>query len=471
MTLYNNLRQDAAIRCAELPPDSEGNAFFFHLDPKADKEAVKAWLTSNGQEIVTDTKMGDHALIVTKSGRTAEEFLAAAKSNGDDFAIPEVKKKFNAWKWRGITSIVGQTLQLLSSFTTVKTKPGSAGDNWAIGGFAATNLVANITNITIGAQKKSDPHQLRALKEQFNQKFAPYLPQGEALPAPEEERAGLRKEPEKSGSEKAKDLVRQYSVSGGEIGLRVLGSTSLAFPVTQWGEGFKRLTGGQAKEAYKSIKNTNPETFRVGQFMLLGKFVSFLSKEPDPYNPKPPTLIDKIREKVTFRLSSLIEGYAAYRMMVDRHDNQTIKVGRYEGRDWFGVIGNLVFIGGYAARWFASYGSREVNMKELTAHLSDSLAKLPREKLPELVAQTAIDLKHHFKDKAELSQIYLGLANDLKFHHHIELPATMAAPQEEAPQKSFASEELKKPAKTATPPAAYRERIASEPAPAAGLAS
>lgn len=478
MTLYNNLRQGAPIRCVELPPDAEGNAFFFHLDPKADKEAVKAWLTSEGgQEIVSDTKMGDHALIVTRSGKTCDEFLAAAKNHGDDFQVPVVEKKFNAWKWRGITSIVGQTLQLLSSFTTVKTKPGRSGDNWAIGGFAVSNLVANITNITVGSQKKSDPHQLHLLKEEFNKKLAPYLPQGETLPGTEEKRAELREAPKQTGKEKVKAAIRKYSVSGGEIGLRVFGSASLAFPFTQFGDAAKTLkTSGSLKEAFNAAKNNdNPVTYKVGKIMLLGKFVSFLSKEPDPYNPKPPSIIDKIREKATFRASSIIEGIAAGIMMVDRY-KKNVKLGSKQYRDWFGVVGNAVFIGGYVVRLFAKYGSLEVNMKELSAHLSDCLAKAPREKLPELVAQTAIDLKHHFKEKApDLSTLYLDLANDLKFHHNIALPATMSLPalaqEDDAAAKTFASEELKKSQKSA-PPAAYQDRIAvSEATPAAGIAS
>lgn len=471
-TFYENRRQGAAIAGAELPPETEGNAFFFHLNPQADKEAVKAWLAGEaGQEIVSDTQMGDHALIVTRSTKTRDEFLGAAKNHGEDFQIPVVKKKFNPWAWRGYTSILGQSLQLTSSFMT---KSGTTADRVAIGGFAVSNLIANITNITVGSQKKSDPHQLRMLKEEFNKKLAAYLPQGETLPGVEEKHAELRHEPKKTGKEKAKDVVRQYSVSGGEIGLRIFGATSLAFPVTKLIARGKSLITGSAQGRNDSLKNPNPVTYKAGLITLLGKFTSLCSKEPDPYNPKPPTFLDKIREKITFRASSIIEAIGAYMMMMDRFKNQKIEINGRPIRDYPGGIGNAVFIGGYAVRLFAPYGSLEVNMKELTAHLSDSLAKVPREKLPELVAQTAIDLKHHFKEKApDLSKLYLDLAADLKNHHNIELPATMApaAPKEETPGRQFASEDLKKSQKPVPPVLAYQDRVAaSEAAPAAGMA-
>jgi len=43
-----------------------------------------------------------------------------------------------------------------------------------------------------------------------------------------------------------------------------------------------------------------------------GKFVSFLSSEPDPYNPKPPGLIRQFREKVTFWVTSKDDGNVFY---------------------------------------------------------------------------------------------------------------------------------------------------------------
>lgn len=466
MTTYNNLRADSPIRSVELSSPKLGyNTAFFHLADDANAENVKAWLSEQaGQTVISQATIEGHTLLITRGNHSQDMLLATLKERGDNFQEPKVEKKFNPWKWRGITSIVGQSLQLFSSWKG--SKPGSA-DRAAIGLFASTNLVANITNITFGSQKKEDPHQLRALKERFNETLVQHLPEGQTLFSPDENRAALRPVEKNSDSlgKKVHSVARKYSVSGGEIGLRFFGASSLSFPITKWKKGFETFSKSGAKDAFKEIRNDNPITFKVGLITVLGKIISFCSKEPDPYNPKAPSTLDKIREKVTFPLSSVVEGLGAAWMAYDRFKNQTITFGKKKYPDFFGGVGNLVFITGYVIRFFAPYGSREVNMKELNAHITDSLAKVPQEKLPALLAQTAADLKWHFKEKISLPEIYNQLASDLKYHHHIDLesiPHTgiMAATTNSG--KSFATQDLKKPVKSQAATHQERASISSQ---------
>jgi hypothetical protein len=255
-------------------------------------------------------------------------------------------------------------------------------------------------------------------------------------------------------------------VTGGEIGLRFLGATSLSFPAPKLVNAVKEIRGGRpVGEALKDTKNTNPVTYKVGLITLAGKVTSLFSKEPDPFNPKPHTWVDDVREKITFPLSSVIEGVGAAWMAYDRFAKQKINLFGKQRPDYFGGVGNLVFVGGYVIRFFAPYGSREVDMKELTAHISDSLAKMPRERLPQLIAETATDLKKHFKDKQlGVSDYYAMIAADLKQYNHIDISALVAsaAPRQAglpgaaqshaAPQRRWAA---------ARPPATHRDRVTS----------
>lgn len=471
MSIYHNLRSDSPITSIEFPVEFKNDYIFFHVKNTADKETVRSQLAviDPTRQIISETPMGDHKLWVVRINidKTQSEILEALKKNGDHFVEPEVKKSFNPWKWRGITSIVGQGLQLFSGF--LSTKKGSS-DRPAILLFASTNLLANITNITFGSQKKNDPHQLRILKEEFNKKIAAYMPQGEALLTPDDQRSVLRPEAKEHESfgQKAHAVAKKYSVSGGEIGLRFFGASSLSFPITKWKKGLEKLQSTRSLgAAFKEVRNTNPVTYKVGLITVLGKIISFVSKEPDPFNPAPPSWLDKIREKATFPLSSIVEGYGAAWMAHDRFFKQKIPFNGKKYPDFFGGIGNIVFIAGYVIRFFAPYGSLEVNMRELNAHITDSLAKMPRDKLPQLLAETSVSLSQHFKaKKLNVSDIYNDLAQDLKQYHHIDVaPAQGMASSEqrnrdESAGKSFASPDMKASfANTKKKALTYQERV------------
>lgn len=426
--LYENRAATGKIASVEFSTSGKDSLAFVRLRGSEHGDEVRAWLgePSLQQQVVSQTHANDGTLLVIRSKQPSIRLLEVLAQHGETLAQPvPVKKPFNPWAWRGATSLLGQGLQIVSSF---KTQSISTSERRAILIFAASNLVANAINIVFGGQKKDDPYQLRQLKNDANAKLAPYVAR-ESLPDADDKALSHRPAEHETVKQIGMRWLKKYSVSFGEIGLRTLGSASLAFPLTQLVDAAKAFgraetIGGRFKEFFNAAKCTNKATFIVGLTMLTGKFVSFASKEPDPYNPKPPSMLDTFREKVTFRLSSIIEGSAAAYMAHDRFVNKKIEIGGNPHPDYFGGIGNVVFVGGYGVRLFADYGTREVNMPELYAHIGNALAKVPDAQRPALLAQTASDLYEHFKslpdDKTHshsLSTIYENLQKELTTYH------------------------------------------------------
>lgn len=432
--VYKSIHPEAAIRDVRFV--LKDDALLALIRVRTDQTFAPGLVEEAGLTPISDVTHEGSRLIVAHIKHTPEDTIKALGCKADTLALvpPEVKKGFNPWVWRGITSFVGQSLQLASSFTTV----GSKADKNAVFTFASLNLLANVSNIVFGSQKKEDPHQLRLLESSVNDQARAAGATGE-LPATEDKRTNLHQDvdPKRSLGEKAYDTLQKISVTGGEIGLRTVGSAALAFPMNRWKTGFQTLKHtGSIGETFHAMKNPTASTFRVGLVMLTGKFVSLLSKEPDPYNPAPQSTFDRIREKVTFRASSLIEGGAAAYMMHDRYANQKIQVFGKQYRDHFGGLGNAVFIGGYGIRLTAPYGSRQVKMRELYAHSADALAQVPREKIPDALARTALMLDTHFGEKsAGIDTLYTEIATRLKSYHGIDVtkPNTSEVEPAEAP--------------------------------------
>lgn len=467
MTVYDNNAADARIASVEFRSEEGQTLAFFRLADATKMDAVRALLTHGPlrQQVMATTVADGESMIVTRGMASPETVLAALAAEGETL-LPRAaeKKPFNPWAWRGYTSLLGQGLQIVSSKKTI----GSASDNGAIFGFAALNLVANAINIIFGGQEKQDPHHLRALKQECNAQLAPYVAAG-ALPDPDDDRLSQRPSPPTAAGERFSQLLSKYSVSFGEIFLRTIGSASLAFPFAQWKDVGKtwRETKSFGK-AFEASKNHNPATFAVGLMMLTGKGVSFLSREPDPYNPEPPGLVRQFREKVTFRLSSVIEAFAASYMGYDRWRNKRILIGGVEHPDYYGMAGNAVFVGGYGMRLMAPYGSRVVNMPELYAHMADGLAQLPRAELAPRVLALAVHLDQHFrhappdkKHPVDVASIYQHLVAELATHHQITL-----APLPEVPPRPEAVLPLSQTGSPATQVvgAATHQRLAPVPA-------
>lgn len=437
--VYKSTHPEAAIRDVRFV--LKDDALLALIRVRGGQTLPSGLLEEAGLSLISDVTHEGSRLIVAHITHTPDETIKTLGCKTDTLALvpPEVKKGFNPWLWRGITSFVGQSLQLASSFTAV----GSKADKNAIFTFASLNLLANVSNIVFGSQKKEDPHQLRLLESSVNDQARAAGATGE-LPATEDKRTRLHNDvdPKRSLGEKAYDTLQKISVTGGEIGLRTLGSAALAFPMKQWGDGARTLRRtGSIGETFHAMKNPTTSTFRVGLVMLTGKFVSLLSKEPDPYNPAPQSTFDRIREKVTFRASSLIEGGAALYMRNDRLKNHKIRVFGKEYRDHFGGRGNEVFIVGYGIRLLAPYGSREVKMRELYAHSADALAKVPRENMPDALARTALMLDEHFGAKSVgLDTLYTEIASRLKSYHGIDVtkPNSSHAPEVKPAQPPIA---------------------------------
>ncbi len=423
--VYLNQRADSLIRAVEFSRVGNEHYCFFRLDPAADRAPLIQWLQQSGQQVVSQQQHGGDTMLVTHGATDAAAMLQFLNGRGEQLAAPLPVKRLDAWKWRGILSVVGQSLQLGSSFSSVE----KGSDSRATLSFAGLNLIANVMNYVFGAQEKKDPHQLQMLKEKFNAQVTPVVGQQALLRTDESRISGRPKDATRTSlGAKTYDFLQRYSVTGGEIGLRVVGSAALAFqhPVLAVRE---LKAGGSPGAAFKKLCNSNPATFRVGLVMLLGKFVSLLSKEPDPYNPQPTSMLRSIREKYTFKASSIIEAGAAAYMGADKYKNNKIKLPGIEEpqRDILNAAGNAVFVAGYGIRLGAPYGTLEVDMPELYAHISDTLAKAPREKLPELLASTAAELEKHFgDDKHRYGTIYGKLAQDLQRYHNITLDAPMA---------------------------------------------
>lgn len=434
MARYITQHSNGKIQSVEFSTIDGQTYAFFTLAPNQSADALQETLTRKplNQDILSVTPSPQGALIVTRGGLGSDAVLGALAQEGEVLALPPIEKKpFNPWAWRGYTSILGQSLQIASSMKG----NGTAADRMAIFGFAALNLTANFINILFGAQKKADPHQLRLLKQQANETLGTYT---DATKLPNPDLIEVSENGKATTDRSASALLQKYSVSFGEIGLRTLGAFSLSFPITKWRSALNTLrASGSLRTAFNEMRNPNPVTFGAGLITLLGKFTSLTASEPDPYNPTPPSLLDRFRQKIAFRLSSVIEGIAAIWMTHDRFTKQKISIGGKQMPDYLGGTGNAVFVGGYGVRFTAPYGSREVNMPELYAHIGLGLSKLSAEDLPEATVRMATQLHQHFhKPELPVSEIYAALVNELHTKHHrrVEPTPAIAVTKDDAPE-------------------------------------
>jgi hypothetical protein len=379
-------------------------------------------------------------LLVVKSVDNLEKLVEAFNQNGASLTPPDPEKPvFNAWKWRSITSCIGQGLQIASSFAAKDSSP----DTVAMAGFGSLNLIANFCNWKFGSQHNPDVHQLNFLKQQFTQALAPLVEDKSKLPDVNADptKSRIAEYPTKNLGEQLYETAQHYSTSIGEIGLRTAGSFGLAYPMNKWGAMLSHIARGDIIGAHNIGRNPNQVTYNAGLGMLLGKGVSMLAKEEDPYDPEEKNLIDNFREKIAFKLSSVIESGATAYMLADRLNmikkpdiigyngqpkpaprNEMSILGQEFNNDYLGAAGGLVFMGGYGIRFTASYGSLDVDMKHLYAHISDCLNEVPKEILPHALIATAANLKNHFADKKiTFTEIYSGIANDLLHHYGVDV--------------------------------------------------
>ncbi len=185
--------------------------------------------------------------------------------------------------------------------------------------------------------------------------------------------------------------------------------------------------------------------FYSGIAYIVGKTIALGSKIPDPYDTKPHTMLDTVREKMLFKVSTAIETTAAATLAVnglkagkatpqnpegarlftrnrDYWIPEAMKHQKFITRDWFGAAGGALFTGGLTIRFSAPFGTRVVDMKELTAHMAAALAQVPSDKLPQLVADSAMAIKAQFPDQPHaFGSIYASLALELERYHQIKI--------------------------------------------------
>lgn len=308
-------------------------------------------------------------------------------ANAESALLPK-SRWLSGWALRGYLSTLGQGLQMVSS---IKTTSGSPSDRQAIFGFTFVNLLANAINILFGAQHKDDPNHLRYLKQEVNNTLEPWVHDAAALPEVDQQLTANAKDNSLTG------YLRRHSVTISEFVLRTTGSLSLIAPITGWGRALRSLRNGMpVAEVFQAARNKNAVTFGAGWFSLAGKGFILAAKEPDPYSAEPPSLWQRARERVMFRASSVSEAIGAAWMAHDRFTTQKVRIGNELKPDYFGGYGNVSVLAGYVPRWIAPYGTREVNMPELYAHIAKGLQALSEEKRPSKQLEIAEAMAQHF---------------------------------------------------------------------------
>jgi len=446
MAIYTNSRAGAAITSAEFTSTNGQHFAFLQLSNAAEKEAVKQSLLSASHDlsIGAETQQDNHPVLVVK-GKSQEEMLSLLSAKGESFALYTPKKPFQPWALRGKFSIVGQTLDLASVYIANRTKSRTMGDNIAYLTFSTASICASLINIVFGAKVMQDEHRTRFLKTQVNDALTPYLPEGTALPSVDDNVSLKVYGPPKAKTlkEKLHDFGRRNSVYI-DMGLRYFGNFNLIVPITNW-----------MKPGWEKL-NKNPYSVAAGVTLLIGKTITAFSKVPDPYNKAPRSGLDKAREKVFFKTGNVLESFSA--LFMGYNSFKGAKIDGVHKTNPLAGIANILFMGGYGVRWFAPFGVREVDMKEIEAHIAAGLVQVPADKLPQLVADITSKLKEDLKDKpVEFGQIYTQIHTAVERYKNA-VPSTITAqPAKEMAasqpsDKRFAQDDLKrKAAATMTP--------------------
>lgn len=416
MTRYTNTASHGLLASVEFSPMQTGNMAFLHLRDAGSLEQVKARLPALGQEVLAQTMVKGAPMLVTRGAKSPSDIVALLEKDGERLTLHTPKKPFDAWKIRSILGFGGQTLQLISSFL----RPSRQIDP-SVFMFAVTNLAANTINLIYRGQEVDDPHRLNYVKQELNTKLAPHLAEGQAPPSVHDHRSALRGEVRNDKALSGfQNFMQKHSVNVGELGLRYLGAIGLAYPAPHWKASFK--AGEMPPRDPSNLR------FYAGLSSVVGKTIALASKIPDPYDPKPKGWLNTLREKFTFLAGGLVEitsysafAYECFFNTTGKNARRGIRLNGHLQRDWIGGIGASMFVLGYITRSWAKYGQRHVNMEELYAHASDTIAKLPAEKVPQLLADTAAAMTEHFKDTPNLdyATIYSNLAADLYRYHHI----------------------------------------------------
>ncbi len=355
------------------------------------------------------TRVQGKPMLVATHSDTADAVLARFHAHGDALTRVTTASSLDPWVIRSLLGFGGQSLQLASSFMR---PTGKVDPNIFV--FAAANLTANAMNLIYRAQTADDPHQLKFLREKINATLAPHVGSTTDLPSVDTPPVGLQRYQNKAKEGGVNAFLRRYSVNIGELGLRYLGAFGLVYDLS-----WEKLKKNPIPQLTAS-----PLRRYAGLSSIAGKTVALASQIEDPYNPKPKSWIDGVREKFTFLIGGWIEvtsfAALAYDNFFNTNPNNPAQRNRgilWRGtvyRDWLGGIGASMFVTGYIVRSWAKYGVRQVNMDALYAHAGDALASVPPEKAPQLIADLAAQLTEHFSKHGTIDYgtIYSKIYND-----------------------------------------------------------
>ncbi|NBO18026.1 MAG: hypothetical protein EBV03_02150 [Proteobacteria bacterium] len=435
MAVYDIINDKTTLETVEFIPVSEGNVAFFTAPSAAARADLLRLIKSTGlgQQITDEAVVHGKPVIITSGPATQGLLMEALKAHGLSIAPHQPADKNHTWKIISMLAVPGQFLQLASSVMRKDKKL-----DWGMLAFASSNLVGHAITWNYGAQSYEDKNRLTFLKGEINKELSPHLPQGERLPAVSDSRKELRHDhhaPTTLG-QRMDSFLEANSIYVGEIACRYMGALALAFPPDRWR---KITTSGGVIGAYNTARNPSAFAHSAGIASLSGKTLSLMAKAEDPYQTKPHTALDTFREKIAFQAGGWIEAGAFGTLTYDAlcNPNRRIVIRGKEYRDYVGALGSALFTARYVMRHWAKFGERRIDMDEVYAHATDSLAKMPQGRIAELVNHTATALTEHFKDEnLTYGEVYTRLKSDLYTYHHIVVPESS---QKTSAPRSFVS--------------------------------
>jgi len=421
MAVYKVKNINSTFSSLEFTPVSEGNFAFFTAKSAEEKTQLTQFLNSPeiNQTVLGEAEVGGAHVLITSGSKSETGLMNAVEAKGNSLQlVPNDSGNRNkTWRIISMLAVPGQFLQIASSAMRKNHKT-----DWGLLLFATSNLIGHAITWNYGAQQSEDTNRLAFVKNKINQTLSPHTNAPESLPAISDHRKDMRDDfVEKTTGEKLDKFMEKNSIYVGEILCRYMGAFALAFPPDRWKSA---LRSGSLSNAYKAGRNTSELSHYAGLASLTGKTTSLFAKTEDPYNAKPNTLFDDFREKVAFRAGGWIEAGAFGTLTYDalRNPNRRISFQGKEYPDYVGALGSSLFTARYAMRNWAKFGEKNADMEEVYAHASDCLAKMPKEKLPTLVAETTATITEHFKDKhLNYGEVYSRLISELYKYHQIAL--------------------------------------------------
>ncbi len=428
MAIYAIKNASSLLTTVEFGPVPEGNFAFFTVRNELARSAIKQFLTSPsmGQELIGEAVMDGKPMLITRGNKSREELLDVLNASGNTPQLVRHARPIDTWRVISLLAVPGQVLQLSSSLMRKNKRI-----DWGLFFFATSNLVGHAITWVYGAQKSEDNNRLNYVKTEVNATLDEYRTPGETLPAVSDTRKTLREETEQlSFGQKIDKFLRHNSIYVGEIACRYTGALALAFPANRvkWAA----LKSKSLPQAYEMARNESTLAHLAGLTSVAGKTTSLMAQTEDPYDTKPKSALENFREKIAFRAGGWMEAGAFGTLTYDAltNPNRRIVFRGKEYRDYVGGLGSALFTARYVVRNWAKFGEKQIDMDEVYAHTTDALAKMPKEKLSQLLASTAAAITSHFKDKnLDYGEVYTRLMNDLYSYHKITVEKMPSGPE------------------------------------------